>query len=79
MQFQNIKHKNISLSLSVSFPSYLEHISSPATSTSAPFHLGFVHHHAALFQADPVQLEVGLQGRREMSVHQRIAFMDVTV
>jgi len=41
-------------------PSYLEHIRGPAPSSSAPFHLGFVHHRAALFQTDLVQLVVGL-------------------
>lgn len=48
-----------------SAPSYLEHIRSPATSSAAPFHLGFVHHRAALFLADPIQHAVGLQGGRE--------------
>lgn len=45
--------------------SHLEHIGGAAPSSSAPFHLGFVHHRAALFEADPIQHAVGLQGGRE--------------
>lgn len=41
--------------------SYLEYIGGPAPSSSTPFHLGFVHHRAALFLADLIQNVVGLQ------------------
>lgn len=48
--------------MALTAPSYLEHIRSPATSSSSPFHLSFIHHRAALFQADLIQYAVGLQG-----------------
>lgn len=41
--------------------SYLEYIGGPSPSSSTPFHLGFVHHWAALFLADLIQNVVGLQ------------------
>lgn len=68
-----LKYENVTLSVILSVaavkskPSYLKDISSPAPSTSAPFHLCFVHHRPALFQADLVQDVVGLQRETEES------------